>query len=365
MVTQPNIPVPSSQEVLVKTEISAMSPGTEMLLYRDLMPSDYQGDFDDGQNFSYPTTFGYASVGVVDAFGDDIDPNQGARAKDIREHMPRRRRSRSRSSQRLVIDDNEEDILKIGTRVFSFQPHTSHYVAKPEVMMRVPENIASQDAVFLPFVETALCLAHDAHPRPGESVCIFGQGVVGLLLSKTLKFLYPFSRLLSVEPVRARRSISLCYGGVDASITPREARRDNSDVIKALGTSKGADVIIELSGQSSGYEQCMELVREHGTIIVGSWYSNRNSRPASMMQHPNWHRSAVTVKPSQVSKIRPALSGRWSKERRFRLAWKLLTVLKPSELVRQGCIELFEVEDAAQAYRNIDDRQLLQAIFKY
>lgn len=33
--------------------------------------------------------------------------------------------------------------------------------------------------MYLPAVETALSLVHDVHPRVGETVAVFGQGMIG------------------------------------------------------------------------------------------------------------------------------------------------------------------------------------------
>ena len=33
--------------------------------------------------------------------------------------------------------------------------------------------------MYLPAVETALSLVHDVHPRVGEKVAVFGQGMIG------------------------------------------------------------------------------------------------------------------------------------------------------------------------------------------
>ena len=41
------------------------------------------------------------------------------------------------------------------------------------------QGIAAEDAVYLPAVETALSLVHEVHPRVGESVAVFGQGMIG------------------------------------------------------------------------------------------------------------------------------------------------------------------------------------------
>lgn len=41
------------------------------------------------------------------------------------------------------------------------------------------QGIEPEDAVYLPAVETALSLVHDVHPRVGEKVAVFGQGMIG------------------------------------------------------------------------------------------------------------------------------------------------------------------------------------------
>lgn len=41
------------------------------------------------------------------------------------------------------------------------------------------QGIEPEDAVYFPAVETALSLVHDVHPRVGESVAVFGQGMIG------------------------------------------------------------------------------------------------------------------------------------------------------------------------------------------
>ena len=45
-------------------------------------------------------------------------------------------------------------------------------------MQLVPHGISAEDAVFMPSVETALSLVHDAHIRVGENVAVYGQGMI-------------------------------------------------------------------------------------------------------------------------------------------------------------------------------------------
>lgn len=70
------VPEPGPEEVLVRTERSGVSPGTELLVYRGDVPRNQRVDDTidalDG-TFSYPLQYGYAAVGRVTAVGDAVD----------------------------------------------------------------------------------------------------------------------------------------------------------------------------------------------------------------------------------------------------------------------------------------------------
>ena len=62
------LPSPAFGQVLVKTIASAISPGTELLVYRGLAPADLARDETItalAGDFSFPLTYGYAAVGQV------------------------------------------------------------------------------------------------------------------------------------------------------------------------------------------------------------------------------------------------------------------------------------------------------------
>ncbi len=75
-----------------------------------------------------------------------------------------------------------------------------------------------------------------------------------------------------------------------------------------------------------------------------------------------FHRSHISIVASQVSDIPAALRARWSKERRFELAWRLLGLIKPSE---RFPVTVANVADAARIYEEIDSGKHLQVIFEY
>ena len=93
----------------------------------------------------YPQKYGYAAVGQVVEVGAALDNSW------------------------------------LGQDVFAFQPHQSHFIAKPDELMSLPEGMLPETAVFLPNMETAVSFIMDAQPSIGEQAAVFGQGIVGLL----------------------------------------------------------------------------------------------------------------------------------------------------------------------------------------
>src|SRR5512144_2341723 len=70
------LPAPRAEEMLVETTCSAISAGTEMLIYQGRFPRDLETDPVISAlrgGFQYPLAFGYACAGVVRETGKQVD----------------------------------------------------------------------------------------------------------------------------------------------------------------------------------------------------------------------------------------------------------------------------------------------------
>ena len=94
-----------------------------------------------------------------------------------------------------------------GRLVFAFHPHESHFLATPDELLRLPEDLTPEAAVFFPNMETAVTFLLDGQPLMGEQVAIFGQGIVGLLLTALLSR-WPLSSLVTLDLYPRRRLLS-------------------------------------------------------------------------------------------------------------------------------------------------------------
>src|SRR5581483_299712 len=133
-VREESMPVPGPDEVLVETVVSAISPGTEMLVYRGRVPAGMSLDATIAgltDAATYPLKCGYASVGRVVETGAGVS---------------------SEWQDRLV---------------FSLHPHETHYVVPLADVAPVPTGMAADHAALYPHAETAVTFVMDGRPMVG------------------------------------------------------------------------------------------------------------------------------------------------------------------------------------------------------
>jgi len=317
------VPAPGDDQVLVRTELTAISAGTEMLLFRGEVPQGADTDADAiSRGLTYPTPYGYCAVGKVIGAGPSVDKRW------------------------------------LGRTVFGFHPHASHFLASPASLLELPLGIGAEDAVFLPSAETAVNLVQDAAPILGERVLVLGQGVVGLL-SAALLHEFPLECIVTVDRFASRRRASESIG-VSAVLDPQDPEF-SSKAIALLGNSGGGfDLAVELTGNPSALDDAIALTAYSGRIVVGSWFG---SKKAPLDLGGRYHRSRIRLLASQVSTISPELSGRWDKPRRFSVAWEAIRRIQPGRWITHRV----PVERAADAYRMLDESpdEAIQIVLQY
>lgn len=307
LVNEP-IPIPRADEVLVRTRVSGISAGTEMLVFRNQFPSGISVDATlDGYGaaFTYPLKYGYASVGEVVDRGADVDP------------------------------------AWVGRRIFAFQPHRSHYAASPESLIPVPHELGDDQAVFLANMETAVTLVLDGSPRIGERVAVFGQGIVGLLTTGILAR-FPLAELCAIDRHENRLERAREMG---ASRVMRSEVETDTD---PAGPS-GFDLSFEVSGHESGLQAAIDSAAFSGRIVVGSWFGSKDT---ALRLGAGFHRNRLQLISSQVSTVSPELSGRWTKARRLETAWRMIQRLNPATLITHR----YSPEQAQEAYQQLAEK---------
>jgi threonine dehydrogenase-like Zn-dependent dehydrogenase len=245
--------------------------------------------------------------------------------------------------------------------VFSFQPHTSHFVTALDSIFPIPDSISPQSACFLPNMETAVNLVQDGAPILGERILVLGQGIIGLLTASLLSE-FPLDTLVTVDRFELRRQMSTIERYANHVTSPTaldpNARDFRGQALSALG--QGADLTFELSGNPEALDDAIALTRFSGRIVIGSWYGEKQ---VQVDLGGSFHRSRIKLISSQVSSIPPELSGCWDKARRFDVAWQALERIQPEKWITHR----FAIDDATEAYRMLDEspQETIQVIFDY
>jgi 2-desacetyl-2-hydroxyethyl bacteriochlorophyllide A dehydrogenase len=312
---------PGKGEVLIRSRCSAISAGTEAMIFSGAFPKSAALDASIESmkgSFAYPFSYGYALVGEVSATGPGV----------------------------------REDL--IGKTLFAFHPHQDKAVVPLADCHRIPDGVQPEAALFLPQVETALNLVMDGAPLIGERVLVFGQGVVGLLTAALLAE-FPLARLVAADPLGWRRELAK-HWGIAETVNPA----DTGQWQAMLASLHGADLVFELSGDMAAINQAIEVTGFDGRIVVGSWYGAK-SQPLDL--GGRFHRNRLRLISSQVSTLNPALTGRWDKQRRIDLAWRMVEKLQPQRLITQS----FPLSQCRQAFETVCARRdgVMQVIFQY
>lgn len=310
-------------QIEIESVCSLISSGTELKIFKGSFESasldvNIKGMAD--ESMEYPLAYGYSLVGRVVACGADVE---------------------------------DADSL-IGKLVFTFSAHSSRVIIDRDACQLVPDGIDAKDAIFMPSVETALSLVHDAHVRIGENAAVYGQGLIGLLVTSILSMQSPsavsssnrFSSVTAFDTLGDRLCVASTLGA-DSALQPQSA----SD-------SGPFDVSLEVSGNPRALQSAIDHTANNGRIIVGSWYGNSD---VSLKLGIDFHRSHKTIQTSQVSTIPSSLAGLWSKERRFAMTWALVKAIRPSRLISKS----LTLDDAQLAYELLDGGKEIAICFMY
>ena len=213
------LPQVGDDEVLVATECTLISPGTERAFLLGL--PNAQG--------RYPSRPGYSNIGTVREIG------------------------------KAVTD------FKIGERVASTQAHTSHFVTSPSRLLKIASpDVPAEEAVFFNLGAIALQGVRKARIELGEATLVLGQGLVGLLAMQLSK-LSGALPIIAADLTDSRLKISKSVGA-DRTLNPEDA-----NFVEQLGSvtkSNGPTVVIEAIGHPDAISTALDVAGWGARVVL-------------------------------------------------------------------------------------------------
>ena len=223
------VPIPpiTAHQLRVKTDTTLISRGSE--LFRRYIREEAVS----------PAIMGYSLTGVVNEIGAEV----------------------------TGYHHNE--------RVMAVAPHAQYAIAEPNDtdgrIVPLSDDVSFEEGTFLPLATSAVAWADSSGVKPGDTVVILGQGLVGSLMMQVMRGYQP-ARIITVDalPFRCEMSLKL---GADATVNAS----DESPVqaVRRLTDDKGAELVIDCVGGYAGVEsfpQAQEMTRRMGTIQLIALY---------------------------------------------------------------------------------------------
>ena len=213
------LPPLGDDEVLVETECTLISPGTERAFLLGLPNAQGQ----------YPSRPGYSNIGTVVEVG------------------------------KAVTDS------KVGERVASTQGHTSHFIASPNRILKVAStNVPAEEAVFFNLGAIALQGVRKARIELGEATLVLGQGLIGLLAMQLSK-LSGAIPLIAADLTDSRLEISKRIGA-DYTLNPEDV--DFSEQLSDATRGDGPSVVIEATGHPDAVSTALDVAGWCARVVL-------------------------------------------------------------------------------------------------
>lgn len=337
-----DLPAPGPGEALVQTVYSGISHGTEMNVYRGVAPQwsrvydrelrlfrpateaerarptrGFWTPADPVWNF--PLAYGYANVGRVAALGSGVT---GVAEGDL---------------------------------VYSYMPHMTAYVAPAASLIRLPKLNNPAQGVLLSNITTAFNGVLDTRIGQDDTVVIFGQGLIGLLVTQFVRR-SAASQVITVDRIAGRRAMSESLGA-DLALDPAEV--DVAMEVRKRTGGRGADVVIEVSGAYSALQEAIRTAAPNTTVTAMSWYGGTGE---ALRFADEFHHNRITIKSSQVGAVDPT-HVTWSMGRRGQSVLKAFDYLELEPLLTT----FVPFAEAARGYELVDchSDQIIQVVLQY
>ena len=213
------LPPIGDDEVLVATECTLISPGTERAFLLGL--PNAQG--------RYPSRPGYSNIGTVIEVGTAVKNYQ------------------------------------VGERVASTQGHTSHFVTSPNRLHKVAaSDVPAEEAVFFNLGAIALQGVRKARIELGEATLVLGQGLIGLLALQLSK-LSGAMPLIAADLTDSRLEISKSMGA-DYARNPEDA--NFSEQLRGITNGNGPAVVIEATGHPDAISTALDVAGQGARMVL-------------------------------------------------------------------------------------------------
>ena len=220
-----NVAAPSVPDdgILVRTQLSLISTGTESICYR--------GEMDEGSHWDgwvkYPFNLGYSNVGRVEEVGAGM---QG---------------------------------FEVGDRIFSTSNHHQIAVVRGSAV-KIPDDVSDESAAWSKLATIAQTGVRRAELKMGARVAIIGSGPLGQLLTQYARVMGA-KEILAIDMIAGRLEVARDHGATQIFVG---GAAEAGPFVEEYTDGELADVVFDATGHYAVFPLALKLVRRFGTLML-------------------------------------------------------------------------------------------------
>ena len=244
--------------------------------------------------------------------------------------------------------------------VYSAWGHRSRAVLSASAVSRqvLPRTLPPLHAIFARVGAVALnaVLACDIHV--GERVAVFGQGVIGLLVTRLA--VLNGGTVTAVDALPQRLDLARHYGARDVVLADRPGGA--ATAIRDVTDGIGADVAIEISGSYHALHEAIRSVTAGGRVVAAGFYQGEGT---GLRLGEEFHHNQVELVASQIGAVPSAVSRRWDRDRLTDVFMRLVETKTVD--VAPLLTHVVDVSDVAGVFEMLDQRpgEALQVVPRF
>ncbi len=265
-----------------------------------------------------------------------------------------------------IVQESGNTGYQVGTRIVSNGNHAEVVRVPKNLCAEIPDNVSDETAAFTVLASIALQGVRIANPTIGETFVVTGLGLIGLITVQLL--LANGCRVIGIDFDSSKCDLARKFGAEAVDLSQGEDALVKAHV---FSRGRGVDAVIITASTNSNepVSQAANMCRKRGRIVLvgvvglelsrADFYEKEISFQVSCSYGPGRYDTNYEEKGNDY----PVGFVRWTEQRNFEA---ILDLMSSGALNMQPLIShRFEIDNAIDAYKCLDDRSSLGILLNY
>lgn len=265
-----------------------------------------------------------------------------------------------------VVIESGDKSFKIDDRVISNGCHAETVVVPKNLCCRIPHNVDDETAAFTVIGSVGLQGIRLINPTLGESIAVFGLGLIGLITIQMLKA--NGCHVIGIDTNAERCKIANGFGVPTVDLS---SNQDLESYTKSFTNNIGVDGVIITASSSSNdiIHHAAKITRKRGRIVLvgvvgldlkrDDFYEKELTFQVSASYGPGRYDPNYEARGNDY----PIGFVRWTQQRNFQAVLEMMSnnLIDVKPLISES----YDIDNALEGYKKLEDKSTLGVLINY